>query len=180
MARRQPNTIAGTSKQYATAMGISERTARRHLKEGKVKGARKVGAHWVVPLTTTQYAKATGVSPRTARRRATPAAKTLTKAWAAKNDIRKLRVIPAPILGVQKSYAWRWWAWIEYTDGQKPKEAMISPGSVRIEADRIPTRPEFVRLITQAVNDYMASQENYEGRTFTVVYVGVLPWRRGA
>lgn len=180
MASRQRKTIAGTTKQYADAMGISERTARRHLKSGKVKGARKIGPHWVVPLTTTQYAKATGVSPRTARRRSTPAEKTLTKSWAAKNDIRKLAKIPAPIAGVQKSYAWRWWAWVEYTDDKTPKEAMISPGSVRIEADKIPTRPQFVRLITAAVNAYMGSQDNYEGRTFDIKYVGVIPWRTGA
>lgn len=169
--------VPGTVKQYAAAMGISERTARRHIKEGKVRRARKVGSHWVVPLTTEQYAKATGVSVRTARRRATPVAKSVEKAWAEKNDIRKLRSIPAPILGVRYRNAWRWWAWVKFTDDLKPRESMISPGSYRIESNKTPTRPEFVRLITTAVYQYMGGREKYEGRPFVVVYCGVLPWR---
>ena len=61
--------IPVTTREYAQSLGISERTARRRLKDVEGATQSKRSKKWSVPLSAKQYAELKGISERSARRK---------------------------------------------------------------------------------------------------------------
>lgn len=72
---RRPDDVLKLSE-FASALGISVKTARRWIASGRIEALRTPGGHWRIPsdqleqrdLTVAQFARLVGVHPLTVRR----------------------------------------------------------------------------------------------------------------
>lgn len=118
-AGRAISWVLANVKIISTALGISQRTARRRIAD--MPGAVRTARGWLAPVPVKTYAAGAGVSERTARRRAVAVARSATDpqvkaamptGMPARGQVKHTRVDKPPRLPGRR-YEYQGYAWLK-------------------------------------------------------------------